>query len=393
MFTQHIKNLISDEFKLALIVESDAWKYIMGNNLALRNKQRLNKMVDFIKTQEKIMSKKIKDLDDCRQAMQCLERIRDNFIEMDMELGAMEEAYGIFNRFKIDIPREDIERVDTLRFNFENMGVHAKQTQENIYDVQAPLLEELTAGVDKFEFEVESFDKDFELKGPMVPGLEAREASDRVLVFQDRFDELWRKFEMYSSGEKLFGLEVKDYPVLHKRKKEFNLLNKLYGLYLQVNKSIDGYYDILWADVDTEIIIAELAEFQNRCRKLPKALKDWPAFLDLKKKIDDFSETCPLLELMANKAMKDRHWKRLSTTCNYKFDIDSPTFTLRNVMEAPLLQYKDDVEDICISAVKEKDIEAKLKQVIADWAIVDLSFSSFKAKGELLLKERKQEKS
>lgn len=96
-------------------------------------------------------------------------------------------------------------------------------------------------------------------------------------------------------------------------------MNKLYGLYLQVNHSIDGYFDILWSDVDTDIILAELQEFQNRlvpfwiplivwniwkcsrCRKLPKAMKDWPAFIDLKKKIDDFSETCPLLELMANK--------------------------------------------------------------------------------------------
>lgn len=46
-------------------------------------------------------------------------------------------------------------------------------------------------------------------------------------MFQSRFDELWRRFEMYSNGEKLFGMEVNDYPILHHRKKEFNLLNKL----------------------------------------------------------------------------------------------------------------------------------------------------------------------
>lgn len=53
--------------------------------------------------------------------MACLEKIRENFIDMDMDLGLMEEAYSLFTKFKIDVPKEDMERVDTLRFNFTNM--------------------------------------------------------------------------------------------------------------------------------------------------------------------------------------------------------------------------------------------------------------------------------
>ena len=84
-----------------------------------------------------------------------------------------------------------------------------------------------------------------------------------------------------------------------------------------------------------------------RCRKLPKALKDWPAFNELKKKIDNFNETCPLLEMMANKAMLERHWLRLEETTSHKFDVESESFQLRNIMEAPLLQFREDIE-VCV---------------------------------------------
>ena len=68
------------------------------------------------------------------------------------------------------------------------------------------------------------------------------------------------------------------------------------------------------------------------------------------------------------------------------FQVEAAGFCLRNIVEAPLLQHKEEVEDICISALKEKDIEAKLRQVTNDWTSNQLTFMTFKGRGELLLR-------
>ncbi|XP_026831330.1 dynein heavy chain 8, axonemal [Ooceraea biroi] len=376
----------TDKLKLAFSIEAVAWMKSLGVMLSNKYKEKLQNIIDYINEKNKVLSRNIKDLEDVRVAMKCLAEIRDDFISLDMELILIEETYTLMGKFNIDILKEDQDIVDGLRYNFSNMLQMAKQVQAVICEMQEPLKKELTDGVAVLRTDVAEFDIDFELSGPMVEGIPAKEASERLILFQARFDELWEGYETLSSGESLFGIEVTEYPVLHQRKREINLLQKLYTLYLQVMRTIDSYYDIPWSEIDIESIITELADFQNRCRRLPKAMREWPAYIDLKKKIDDFNEMCPLLEMMANKAMKDRHWERLSKLCQYFFDVESETFTLANVMQAPLLKYKDDVEDICISAVKELDIETKLKQIIADWAVVNLQFASFKQRGELLLK-------
>lgn len=83
----------------------------------------------------------------------------------------------------------------------------------------------------------------------MMPGLTPREASDRLILFQNRFDGMWRKLMTYQSGEELFGLPPTDYPELAQIRKELNLLQKLYKLYNDVIDRVSSYYDIPWGEV------------------------------------------------------------------------------------------------------------------------------------------------
>ena len=59
-------------------------------------------------------------------------------------------------------------------------------------------------------------------------------------------------------------MPVTEYEDIVRIKKELNLLQKLYGLYNTVMDSIDGYFDILWTEVDIEKINNELLDFQNK---------------------------------------------------------------------------------------------------------------------------------
>ena len=51
-------------------------------------------------------------------------------------------------------------------------------------------------------------------------------------------------------------------------------------------------------------------------------------------------------------------------------------------MDAPPVEHKEDIEDTCMPAIKERDIEDKLKQLNSEWTCQELIFQS---RGELLL--------
>ena len=72
------------------------------------------------------------------------------------------------------------------------------------------------------------------------------------------------RYQTYSDGEDLFGLNATQFPGLQRIRKELNLLQKLYTLYNAVMDSVDGYYEVPWAEVDIDRINSDIMEFQNR---------------------------------------------------------------------------------------------------------------------------------
>ncbi|XP_032818620.1 dynein axonemal heavy chain 5-like isoform X1 [Petromyzon marinus] len=377
---------MTEPLKLALVQECRTWKRAFGAALNRKASASTDEVLAFSEAMAKHLARPICDLEDVRAAMAALAELRAAEIQMESAIGPVEEAFAMLAKYDLTFRDSSADRVDGLAYCWKNLMTQSVQVQNTLVILQPTMKADLLTGVAEFHKDLSSFQLDYDTQGPGEAGIAPQEASDRLQMCQMQFDDLWRKFTTYSGGEELFGLPVTDYPELQRIRRELALLQKLYGLYNTVIESVDGYYEILWSDLDIEKINNELLDFQNKCRKLPKALKEWQAFEDLKKKIDNFNETCPLLEMMANKAMMSRHWERITNVTGHTFDIESDHFALKNIMEAPLLTFKDDIEDICISATKERDIDAKLKAVVSEWSSQCFTFAPFKSRGELLLK-------
>lgn len=79
-------------------------------------------------------------------------------------------------------------------------------------------------------------------------------------------------------------------------------------LYTDVISTITSYGGLLWTDVVAQIdaMNERVFSFQNSSKKLPKGLREWPAYLECKRTIDEFLEVLPLFQQLAHRALRPR---------------------------------------------------------------------------------------
>ena len=77
------------------------------------------------------------DLEDVRSTMAALDEVRAVEIEMDMELSPIEECYSFLQRCGVAVAREEMETVDSLRYNFKNLLTQAVCNNTHVYNLVA----------------------------------------------------------------------------------------------------------------------------------------------------------------------------------------------------------------------------------------------------------------
>lgn len=200
--------------KSGIISEIKLWKVFFGKQCNTKYRLMIEEVLTFIEDCYKKLQRPINDLDDIREAMQALREFRENEIRIDLCIVPIEESYAMLQKHEIDLPREEIDRCDTLRYNWEKLKQLATQKSHTLLEIQSKYKDDLKKDVKEFVVSCDRFGQDYRENGPGVPGIEPRDASDRLFMFQNQFETLFRKYTTYTGGEELFGLPVTEYTEL-----------------------------------------------------------------------------------------------------------------------------------------------------------------------------------
>jgi dynein heavy chain len=83
-----------------------------------------------------------------------------------------------------------------------------------------------------------------------------------------------------------------------------------------------------------------IMKFGDQCVRLPRDLKEWKAYKELKDLIDRTKDVLPIIIDLKKPSIKPRHWIRINEITKSNLNYENPeVMTINDIINANLLQY------------------------------------------------------
>lgn len=185
----------------------EMWKSAFSKDLHKKAKTLLEHLTDDIKQIRLKIEKPVKDIDSLGSVMQALEEIRKKESEIELQFRPVTDMYAILDHYLPELmDKEESDVSSILDKDWAQLVAYAETVRNQLQGQQAEFKKSLIVGINNLIVDVEDFRKNFEKNGPMVPGIEPKEALNRLRMFSDEYSVRKRKYDSYFAGETLFGL-------------------------------------------------------------------------------------------------------------------------------------------------------------------------------------------
>jgi hypothetical protein len=384
---QLIANIVLDlrPLRESIRTEALAWIAAFGNALSSSVTQRLKVVSHRMDAYRVRLTRPLLELSDVNAVSASVAEFRTEQSSFDDELRPALEAHDLLIRSKVRVPKEDVEVAEAVTAARAALPALADRAHDELGAQSLKFRVLLLHGLQELDASVATFCREYRQHGPNVAGIGPKEASEKLAQFAKMHADRQRRWLKFKQSQELFRVQQRTYPEFVAIGKEMGLLSRLYDLYAGVLAAVQNTHDAAWITADLSQAEQAFAVFRDRCESLPRSLREFPAYIELRQLLADTLVALPYLARLRDRGVKRRHWDALARVVGVPLDPETPDLRLRHLLDLNLANYTQELEDLLSSAAKEADIESKLL-MIGEMNNRVVVLGPFKSRGEVVLK-------
>uniref|UniRef100_A0A8C5QX10 Dynein axonemal heavy chain 7 n=1 Tax=Leptobrachium leishanense TaxID=445787 RepID=A0A8C5QX10_9ANUR len=377
-----------DELIRALVKRSEA---ICGKLVAkmLRDHQETNKRLcdEFEKIAEKALSTppNTKDLMELKEFIKKVET--HDMLDLEQKLVDAKNRliflvdYSIFSPADIRLNNSTFLWHDRMGEIFEEHRSIVKEKTEQYQDG-------LKLRCERFIEELDSYDKqvvEFEAFGDIQ---EVNKYLKKAQSLNSKLDLAVEKVDQLNAEEEAFGWPASQYPQRKKIQDSLNPYLRLYEIIVEFNTKYKDWMEGPFTTVNPDLVEQDVGNYWRALYKLERTFTGLPNALlltsKIKSKVENFREHLPLIQIVCNPGLRDRHWEAMSAVVGHSIKPQHDT-NVQRFVELQLQPFLDKFESISESASKEYSLEKAMEKMISEWDKIEFTLLPYRETGTYIL--------
>ena len=251
------------------------------------------------------------------------------------------------------------------------------------------MMDRLSLQKDQFEKTMEKLQSDVKDASKLSDYNDFEKLVETVNTLMDSLSAAREQGEDFNMREKVFGFAPTDYFILEKYVEELTPFYKLWNMVSDFHNGKNDWLNGEFKHLEGNKIEESVTDWWKTSYKMVKSLdEDYPAAAKIAQQLRDntteFRAHLPVIQSLASKALKVRHWEGLSELLGTEINPEED-LTLQMLLDLDATKHIEDIQGITISAEKEYNLEKTMQGMMAEWAVIEYDVKAYKTSGTYIV--------
>ncbi|TMS06223.1 Dynein heavy chain 7, axonemal, partial [Larimichthys crocea] len=197
------------------------------------------------------------------------------------------------------------------------------------------------------------------------------------------------KINNFNMEEEAFGWPVSKYPQCKKIQDKLTPFLRLYETATDFLNQYEQWFNGPLSGVNPDKVEGDVNNYWRTLYKLEKGFNDVPNALNIattiKTKVDDFKEHIPMVQVLCNPGLCDRHWDAMSEVAGFPLRSGNDEACVANFISMRLEQHLSSFEVISEAASKEYSLEKAMEKMANEWGDMEFNLLAYRETGTSIL--------